>query len=259
MLLAVDIGNSQTSIGAFESGRWVKTWRLETRYDRTSDEYASVLMPLFQQAGFSEDSWAGIALCSVVPSVENAFEGFCRDYLKHTPVVIDHRLDLGFELDVETPQEVGADRLANAAYAVAHLKLPALVIDFGTATTFDLITDAPSYQGGVILPGVRLAVRALSGGTSKLPSIPLEFPDSVIGRSTTACIQSGILYGYCDQLDGLLKRFEKAVGKPCTVALTGGLAYLFQKRLRTESTLIPNLTLEGVALLHSRGASSLSK
>ena len=210
MLLVVDIGNSETSFGLFKNGKLQHHWRAETYVARTADEYAALLFPLLQNAGVSAEHWEGIALCSVVPAAEMALEDFCETYLKQRPFKVQSSVRLGFSINVDSPAEVGADRLANAAYAVRHLKLPAIVVDFGTATTFDVVSSGKVYEGGVILPGVRIAVEALSLKTSKLPLIDLKFPPSVIGKNTIDCIRGGILYGYCDSIDGLLERTSGA-------------------------------------------------
>jgi type III pantothenate kinase len=250
VLLAIDIGNTQTSFGVFDKDKLLHHWRAETRVPRTSDEYASFLYPLLGKAGLADASWEGVALCSVVPAADATLQRFCTQYLKAAPVRIDNTLDLGVKISVDFPAEVGADRLANAAYAARFLELPAVVIDLGTATTFDVITK-DGYQGGIILPGPRLGVAALSGNTAKLPPIDLGFPKSVIGKNTVACIQSGMSYGYLDLLEGLLGRILAEVG-PCEVALTGGLSYLFQQKLKAKAQYLPNLTLEGTALLYRK-------
>lgn len=253
MLLAIDIGNSQTSFGVFDGETLKYHWRGETRVSRTSDEHAAYLLPLMERAGLSQAKWEGVALCSVVPAAESALERFCTDYLHLLPLKIDSALNLGVKVNVDFPAEVGADRLANAAYAVDKLSLPCIVMDLGTATTFDVITQEKGYIGGVILPGVRLGLAALSNNTAKLPPIDLGFPKSVIGKNTIACIQSGMSFGYLDLLDGLLGRIMGEVG-PCEVALTGGLSSLFHQRLKVKSKYLPNLTLEGTALLYRKNS-----
>ncbi len=253
MLLAIDIGNTQTSFGLFDGERLCYHWRAETRVPRTSDEHAAYFYSLLDRAGLADVQWEGAALCSVVPAAESAIERFCGDYLKVMPLKIDDSLDLGVKLNVDIPGEVGADRLANAAYAVEKLKLPVVVIDLGTATTFDVVTKERGYEGGVILPGPRLGAAALSGNTAKLPPIDLQFPRSVIGKNTISCIQSGMTFGYLDMLDGVLARIVGEVG-PCEVALTGGLCYLFHQKLKVPAKYLPNLTLEGTALLYRKNA-----
>lgn len=249
MLLALDIGNSQTSYGIFENKKLLHHWRSESKPTRTADEYAAFLFPLLQNAGLAQCRWDGIALCSVVPPVEQVFEVFCKEYLKVNPLKVRSTMNLPFSVNVEVPNEVGADRLANSAYAVTHLKLPALVVDLGTATTIDVITEKKTYEGGAILPGIRMGFDSLSTKTSLLPSVNVSFPVSPIGKNTAACIQSGILFGYIDAIDGLLARTEKVTGKIGDVALTGGLAPLLSKHLKTPHKLLPDLTLEGIEIL----------
>jgi type III pantothenate kinase len=250
MLLVLDVGNTQTSFGVFKAGKLVQHWRAETQISKTVDEYASFLFPLMNHAGLDPLGCEGIAICSVVPPVEETFTRFCRHYLKQEPFRLSANSKLGFILRVDTPGEVGADRLANTAYAVQKLSLPAIVVDLGTATTFDVITQDKVYQGGIILPGVRMGAESLSSKTSLLPLIDVKFPPSVIGKNTTTCIQSGVLFGYCDAIDGLLDRLQKELNSHCDIALTGGLSSLFHSKLRAKTKLLPDLTLEGTAMLY---------
>lgn len=250
MLLAVDIGNTQTSFGVFENSQLKFHWRAETKHSRTSDEYGALLFPLMARAGLKESDWEGVVLCSVVPPAERSFEAFCQNYWDLEPFKIDYQLKLGFGIRVDVPAEVGADRLANAAYAAKHFTLPAIVVDFGTATTFDVVSKDSHYEGGVILPGVRIALEALSSRTSKLPLVEMGFPSSVIGKNTVQCIQAGILYGYCDMIDGLLVRTASELGATPEIALTGGYGALLQPRLKAKAKLLPNLTLDGIELIY---------
>lgn len=249
MLLAVDAGNSQTSFGIFEGDNLRHHWRAGTHGALTSDEYAAFLLPLLQRENISAEKLSGIALCSVVPSIDRAFIGFTKKYLQRDCYQIDHKSRLGFSLGVDFPAEVGADRLANSAYAVQKLKLPAVVVDIGTATTFDVITADNVYQGGMILPGVRLWVESLFRNTAKLMNVDLQFPPSVVGKNTVTCIQSGILYGYTDLLDGLITRLERELGS-FTLVFTGGFSSLFEGRVKAHYQHLPDLTLEGISLLY---------
>ncbi len=249
MLLALDIGNSQTSYGIFENKKLLYHWRSESKPTRTADEYAAFLFPLLQNANLLKGPWEGIAICSVVPPVEQVFEVFCKQYLKMTPFKVRHEARLPFTLNVDMPQEVGADRIANTAYAVSHLNLPAIVVDLGTATTLDVITANKTYEGGAILPGIRMGFDSLSSKTSLLPMVDVGFPSSPIGKNTATCIQSGILFGYIDAIDGLVQRTEKQLGSKCDIALTGGLSELLSKHLKSKHRLLPNLTLEGIEIL----------
>lgn len=250
MLLVLDIGNTQTSFGVFKGDQLIQHWRTQTQISKTADEYASFLFPLMSHLGLEPSACEGIAICSVVPPVEETFSSFSLQYLKKNPFRLSSNSKLGFTLQVESPGEVGADRLANTAYAVQKLSLPAIVVDLGTATTFDVITQDKVYQGGIILPGVRMGAESLSTKTSLLPLIDVKFPSSVIGKNTISCIQSGVLFGYCDAIDGLLDRLQKELNEKCEIALTGGLSSLFHSKLRAKTKLLPDLTLEGTELLY---------
>ncbi len=265
MLLAVDIGNSQTSFGIYSAesvtrigGRLIHHWRFETRAATSPDLLAAFLHPLLTIASFKFEDIDRVALCSVVPSVDRIFLEFAERYLMKSRVFeIRASNRLAFDIAVDAPGEVGADRLANAQFAALNLKLPCVVVDFGTATTFDVVVcreKRPSYEGGVILPGVRIALEALSSRTSQLSSVNLRFPSRVIGKNTTHCIQSGLLYGYADMIDGLLARTERELGEPITVCLTGGLGVLFVDRLQRHSDYLPDLTLDGVRLITQANA-----
>jgi type III pantothenate kinase len=254
LLLAIDIGNSQTSFGVFEGERLLHHWRFQTHGARTSDEYAALLFPLLDKVSLSKIVWEGTVLCSVVPPADQALEDFCANYLNTTPVKINDGMSLDFTMNVAIPSEVGADRIANTAYAIKKLKLPSIVVDFGTATTFDVISSAKVYEGGMILPGARLSIEALSLKTSKLPRVDLAFPPSVIGKTTIQCIQSGVLFGYTDMLDGLIVRLKKTLGEDLEIALTGGLAWLFKDRIQARTLYLPNLTLEGIEILYRKNS-----
>jgi len=259
VLLVLDIGNTQTSFGIFDRGKLTHHWRAETQIAKTADEYASFLFPLLAHARIPVEDCDGIAICSVVPPAEESFTYFCRQYLNKEPYLVSCQSKLNFSIEVETPSEVGADRLANTAYAIQNMKLPAIVVDLGTATTFDVVTADKGYQGGIILPGVRMGAEALSRRTSLLPLIDVQFPQTVIGKNTTQCIQSGILFGYCDVIDGLLERLQRELGCKCEIALTGGLAPLFHPRIKNASTLLPDLTLEGTSLLYRLNVPELGR
>lgn len=250
MLLAIDVGNTQTSYGIFQSSKLIHHWRGETNSFRSVDEYASFLFPLVQNAGLSLKDFEGVAICSVVPPCNFNLKKFCESYLGKSPFFISHSNKSSFSMGVETPSEVGADRLANTAYAVKNLSLPAIVVDLGTATTFDVITTDRVYQGGIILPGITMGAEGLSRKTSLLPLVDTDFPKSVIGKNTVSCIQSGILFGYCDAIDGLLKRLQTEVGSSCEIALTGGISSLIHRHLKASSKILPNLTLEGIEILY---------
>jgi type III pantothenate kinase len=254
MLLVLDVGNTQTSYGIFQDSKLVYHWRGETKSARTPDEYAGFLFPLLNHTGIKLEKIEGVAICSVVPPCNFNLKKFCESYLNKVPFFVSHENRADFTIEVETPSEVGADRLANTAYAVKHLKLPAIVVDLGTATTFDVITEDKVYQGGIILPGIAMGAESLSRKTSLLPLVPTDFPKKVIGKNTTTCIQSGILFGYCDAIDGLLTRLQNEIGKECSVALTGGISSLIHPHLKHKTQILPNLTLDGVEILYRKNS-----
>lgn len=250
--LVVDVGNTETSYGVFSKGELLYHWRFDTQVSRTSEEFLSLLAPLFAHYGLQQMKWEKVILCSVVPSINRAILEFSRQYLKTELFTIHSGLPFKFAINTDFPREVGADRLANAMYAIEFLPLPSIVVDLGTATTFDVISQKKVYEGGLILPGVRMAVQALSQNTAKLPSVELEFPPKVLGKSTVACIQAGVLYGYTDLIDGLITRLSDELGVSLNVALTGGFCSLFAKRLKHPAEVLPNLTLLGAHLIYER-------
>lgn len=250
MLLAVDIGNSQTSFGVFSGNQLLHHFRAQTQLFKTSDQVASFLLPLFAHHQIGLLDFEGVAICAVVPPMEEVVAQFSQNYLQQDPFKVSAKSCVGFTLNVENPSEVGADRIANSAYAVQNLSLPAVVIDLGTATTLDVVTDDKQYQGGVILPGVSMGIESLSRKTSLLPLVDKVFPEKVIGKNTMTCIQSGTVLGYCDLLDGLLTRIQAELKQEVSVTLTGGIAPLFRQKLKTPHDYFPHLTLEGTLLLY---------
>lgn len=246
MFLALDIGNTQTSIGVFIGGVLQFHWRVETKASRTEDEYLSLFFSLFSFHQLEFKTIRKIAVASVVPQCNWALANFCRVYFEQEPLFISAEVPLPFKMKTDFPKEIGADRLANAAYAIKKLKLPSIIIDIGTGTTFDVVTEDESFAGGIIFPGVRIALESLSSKTSKLPSVAFEFPERVVGKNTVECIQSGVFWGYCDLLKGLLARIQKEIGPIGSVALTGGDSKFLSPKLEFPHELLPNLTLYGI-------------
>jgi type III pantothenate kinase len=250
MLLVIDVGNTHTVFAVFEGDRLRNQWRAQTHRQRTADEYAALLDAWLTQAGLGAQGWEAIAMCSVVPPVDAAIELLAERTFRCPVFPVHYRLDLGLQMKVATPELVGADRLANAAYAVRHLKLPAAVVDCGTATKIEVVSAKREYLGGVILPGLRLSMEALSLGTAKLPVIDLRLPASVIGRTTVECLQAGILYGHIETIEGLLRRIEQELGSPCDSVLTGGLSSSIAGGFTRRLPVLPDLTLESVAAIY---------
>jgi type III pantothenate kinase len=255
MLLAVDIGNTNTVFGLFAGEELRFDWRAETRVERTSDEYAAFLRGLFDLAGLRlSDVTAGI-ISSVVPPATAPIDRFFSRYLAQTPLVVGPGIKTGMPILYENPREVGADRIVNAVAAYAKYPQGAIVVDFGTATTFDVVTERGEYAGGVIAPGLMVASDALFRATAKLPRVEITRPKTAIGRNTVASIQSGLVFGYTGLVDALVDRVRAEVKFVPKVVATGGLAPLIAAESRTIEECDELLTLRGLQILHERNRS----
>lgn len=252
MLLAIDVGNTNVVFALFE-GRTIKSrWRIATDPRRTGDEYAVWLMQLMEIEGFARGAVDQIIISTVVPRALHNLQVLADKYFKVPSLVAGHApADYGMEIDVDEPRSLGADRAVNAI--AAHAKYPGdlIVVDFGTATTFDAIDFNGAYKGGSIAPGINLSLDALVGNTAKLPRIAIESPrsDSVIGRNTEDQMLIGVFWGYVAMMEGLIARMRAEIGRPAKVIATGGLAILFQKHTSLFDAVDPDLTLEGMAIL----------
>ncbi len=258
MLLVVDVGNTNTVLGVFDlHGSNPKdglraSWRIETRKGRTGDEYAATLHELFAIAGLPwADITAGI-VATVVPPVLFSIEEFFRKHLRCAPLVVGPGLKTGMPILYENPREVGADRIVNAVAAYERYKQGCVIVDFGTATTFDLVTTKGEYAGGAIAPGITTSADALYEAAAKLPRVEIARPASVIGRNTVASMQAGLYYGYVGLVDEIVSRMVKQADFPCRVVATGGLAPLIAKDSRTIEHADEMLTLEGLRILYDR-------
>ncbi len=250
MLLTLDIGNTEITVGLFEADLLQAHWRLTTNPDRTPDEWGSALGAFIIQAGHSPNEVRAVCLASVAPSVtQSVVDGVAR-ITGCTSVSIDSRSDLPIRLDVDEPLSVGADRIVNVLAAVELFRKDTIVVDFGTATTFDCVTADARFIGGVIMPGLRTAADQLTRRTAKLPATELRAPPHVIGRRTEECIQSGVLYGTVDAVDGIVRRIRAEWpdgGTPGVVA-TGGLASVIAPLSTTIERTDPQLTLQGLRM-----------
>jgi type III pantothenate kinase len=246
MLLALDVGNTNVTAGVFEGDRLVRLWRLATE-KKTADEYGAVLGGLLGRdaAGGAVD---GVAIGSVVPALTGAFEEAARRHFRVEPLTVDHRTRTGVRLAVDHPAEVGADRILNALAALRLFGGPAVVLDFGTATTFDCVSKNGYYLGGAILVGARLASDALASGTAKLPQVEVRRPRRVIGRNTVECIQAGLFHGYLGMVERVLDLTVKEMGGRPRLLVTGGLGGLYAPHLSRKNVLVPDLTLQGLRL-----------
>jgi len=249
MLLTIDVGNTNVTLGLYEGDKLNPHWRLATDHNRMPDEYGLQFLGLLQNAGKSIKDLTGISLASVVPPLTQRVVQACREYLKQEPLVVDTGIKTGIRIRYEDPKAVGADRVADA---VATLKLyggPACIVDFGTATTFNALTKDGEYLGGAITAGINLAADALFTHAAKLQRIDLQRPPSVIGRNTVHAMQSGLLFGYVSMVEGMVARFKSELGSDMKVVATGGLAESISQETKVIDVLAPWLTLDGLRIL----------
>ncbi len=249
MLLTIDIGNTNLTLGLYEGDKLGAHWRLATDHNRMPDEYGLQFLGLLQNAGKTLNEITGVSLASVVPPLTGRVIQACREYLKQEPLVVDAGIKTGIKVRYEDPRAVGADRICDA---VAVMKLyggPACVVDFGTATTFNAITKDGEYLGGAITAGINLAAEALYTRAAKLPRIDLQVPPSVIGRNTIHAMQSGLLFGYVSMVEGMVARFRSELGNDMKVIATGGLAEVVAKETKVINVIAPWLTLDGLRLI----------
>ncbi len=249
MLLTIDIGNTNITLGLYKGKELGPRWRLATAYDHMPDEYGLQLLGLMEHAGYTPDAVKGICLASVVPPITGKIIEACRRYLNQEPLVVDAGVKTGVHVRYEDPRAVGADRIVDAVAVVQMYGTPACVVDFGTATTFDAIAENGDYLGGAIAPGIGIAADALFQRTSKLPRVDLQKPPSVIGRNTVHSMQSGLLYGYVGLVEGMVKRFQKELGPKMKVIATGGLADIVAQETEAIQIVAPWLTLDGLRMV----------
>lgn len=259
MLLAVDAGNTNVVFAVHDGVEWRGRWRIATDPNRTSDEYAVWLLTLMQYAGLRPADVTRCAIGTVVPAALYNLRRLSRDWFGAEPLIARSSLDWGFHIDVERPQEVGADRLLNSLAAHQHYRGPLIVIDFGTATTFDVVAADGAYLGGVIAPGINLSIEALHRAAARLPRIGIGRPQSAIGRDTVAAMQSGIFWGYVGLIEGIVSRIRAEAELPdMKVIATGGLAPLLAEGTTMISRVDQDITLEGLRLLAARNPTPVS-
>jgi type III pantothenate kinase len=254
MLLVIDAGNTNIVFAVHDGAEWRGTWRLATSSQRTSDEYGVWLEALLTRIGITPAQVSRAVIGTVVPAALYHLRRLCRDWFDVEPLVARAALDWGFSIKIDNPEEVGADRLLNALAAHNHYQGPLVVVDFGTATTFDVVDRDGAYLGGVIAPGINLSIEALHQAAARLPRIGIGRPQSVIGRSTIPAMRSGIYWGYVGLIEGLLVRIEAEFGEKLKAIGTGGLAPLFAEGTVKLTTIDPDLTLDGLRLLSLRNA-----
>jgi type III pantothenate kinase len=251
MLLAIDLGNTNTVFGVYDGERLIMNWRLSTQKDRTVDEFGILLRNLFSLEKIDSKKIRKVIIASVVPPLDPILNEMVQVYFSLKPIFVTHE-NAGIPVLYDDPREVGADRIVNAVAAIRKYGKPAIVVDFGTATTFDAITSAGEYRGGLISPGIVISAEALYEHAAKLPRIEIQKPVKLIGTSAITSMQSGLFYGYVSLVDGIITRMKQELGASARVIGTGGQAPLISQETKLIETVDSNLTLDGLQLLASR-------
>jgi type III pantothenate kinase len=252
MLLVIDIGNTNTVLGVFNGSHLMASWRLETKQSQTADEYGILSRNLFTLAGIEFTKIRSIIIASVVPPLNSVLEEMALKYFKVKALFVEPGIKTGVPVLYDSPADVGADRIVNAVAAYEKYGGPAIVVDFGTATTFDAISAKGEYLGGVIAPGPGISAEALFKRTARLPRVEIRAPSKVIGTSTVGSIQSGLYFGYIGLVDGILEHMIQELGSNTVVVATGGYASLIGSGVHLIQHIDPELTLEGLRLIHER-------
>ena len=252
MLLAIDIGNTNIYLGLYHSGSWQISWRARTVPEKMPDEYAVLVRNFLSSADLGYRAVTSVIISSVVPMLTLSFTEMVQKYLQVEPLVLTHKTNIGIEIRIDQPQQAGADRIANAAAAAALYGGPAIVIDFGTATNFDVLSEDNAYVGGAITTGPNLAMDALVNRAARLHKVDLQPPPNAVGTNTIHAMQSGLFWGYIAMIEGLTARIKAGMNtdKPIKVIATGGLSRLFNEHTDVFDVMEPELTLEGLRIIH---------
>ena len=250
MLLAVDIGNTNIAFGVFEGEQLRATWRMAADVNQMADEYAALLLNLLHHRGLEASDIKEVALCCVVPPLLTTFEELCQRYFHLSPLVVGAGVKTGVRIRMDNPREVGADRIVNAAAAHHLYHGPVIIVDLGTATTFDTVSREGDYLGGAIATGIGTAAEALFTKTTALPRVELVHPERAIGTSTIAALRSGVVFGYVGLVEGIVARIQQELGEKARVVATGGFAGLIAKETAVIDEVNPDLTLVGLRLIY---------
>jgi len=252
MLLVVDVGNTNTVLGLFDGENLVHDWRIRTVVDHTVDEYGMLIYNLYKSSKISSKKISDIIISCVVPPMLNILEPLCEKYFHLKPLIVGPGVKTGMPIYYDNPKEVGADRIVNAVAAYEKYKRDLIIVDFGTATTFDYVSAKGEYMGGCIAPGIMISSEALFERAAKLPRVELSKPRAIIAKDTVSSMQAGIMYGYAGLVDGIVGRIKSEIkGNPMVIA-TGGLAKIVAPETKTIEVVDDMLTLEGLRLIHLR-------
>ncbi len=250
LLLCIDGGNTNVVFALFENKKLLSQWRMSTNIKTTADEYGVWLTNLLALNGFNVNEIKAAAITNVVPAISFQLKELCKGYFRTTPICIESAKDVSIPVLIDNPAEVGADRLVNAVAAHNNYTGWLIVIDFGTATTFDVVRDDGAYVGGIIAPGVNLSLDALDRAAARLPSISIKRPEYVLGKNTVSAMRSGVFWGYVSLIEGLVSKINSELNRKTTVIATGGLAPLFKDSCKAINSIDEDLTLEGLRLLY---------
>jgi len=252
MLLVLDVGNTQTVLGVYEDSELRVSWRISTDIRKSSDEYWVVLRSLFREADLDTHAIDGVCISIVVPPLQGVIEEVCDRYFKTVPVIVEPGIKTGLSILYDNPREVGADRIVNSVAGIQLYGCPLIIVDFGTATTFDAVSEKAQYLGGAIFPGIGISAEALFQRTAKLPRVELVAPKSVIGKDTVASIKSGVIFGYAELVDGMVRRIRKEMEGIPKVLATGGHADIIAHHSEEIEIVDPLLTLVGLRILYEK-------
>ncbi len=254
MLLVIDVGNTNTVIGVFEGEKLIHDWRIRTVVDHTIDEYGMLILNLYKSSRISAKTVRAIIISCVVPPMLNILEPLCEKYFHLKPLIVGPGVKTGMPIFYDNPKEVGADRVVNAVAAYEKYHRDCIIVDFGTATTFDYVSARGEYMGGCISPGIMISSEALFERAAKLPRVELSWPKAVVAKDTVSSMQAGILFGYAGLVDGIVRRMKAEVKSEPVVVATGGLARVVAAEAKSIDVVDDMLTLEGLRIIYMRNA-----